>query len=77
MPLESNLVDTNVMNEFDLEPYMDESMPQSSDVDASPASFNLAAGFSEVVILLFVSLVIYPILSLFWDIPQLQAEEKN
>jgi hypothetical protein len=56
---------------------MDESMPQSSDVDASPASFNLAAGFSEVVILLFVSLVIYPILSLFWDIPQLQAEEKN
>jgi nitrate reductase NapE component len=56
---------------------MDESMPQSSDVDASPASFNLSAGFSEVVILLFVSLVIYPILSLFWDIPQLQAEEKN
>jgi hypothetical protein len=25
------------MYEFDLEPYMDDSMPQSSDVDASPA----------------------------------------
>jgi hypothetical protein len=37
LPLEPNLVDTDVMNEFDLEPYMDDSMPQSSDVDASPA----------------------------------------
>jgi hypothetical protein len=37
LPLEPNLVDTDVMYEFDLEPYMDDSMPQSSDVDASPA----------------------------------------
>ena len=78
MPLEPNLVDTNVMNEFDLEPYMDDSMPQSSDVDASPASFNPAAGFSKVfcdrVICQFGDL---PNSEFIWNILQLQAEEKT
>ena len=66
------------MNEFDLEPYMDDSMPQSSDVDASPASFNPAAGFSEVfcdpAICQFGDLSNSEFI---WDIPQLQTEEKN
>jgi hypothetical protein len=34
------------MNEFDLEPYMDDSMPQSSDVDASPAHVDLETSFN-------------------------------
>jgi hypothetical protein len=88
LPLEPNLVDTDVMNEFDLEPYMDDSMPQSSDADASPAhvdletSFNPTAGFSEV----FGDRSSEPAIcqsgdlsnsEFIWDIPQLQAEEKT
>ena len=88
LPLEPNIVDTDVMNEFDLEPYMDDSMPQSSDVDASPAhvdletSFNPVAGFSKV----FGDPSSEPAIcqsgylpnsEFIWDIPQLQAEEKT
>lgn len=76
------------MNEFDLEPYMDDYIPQSSDADVSPAhvdletSFNPAAEYSEV----FDDPSSEPAMrqsgdisntEFLWDIPQLQAEYKT
>jgi hypothetical protein len=66
------------MNEFDLEPYMDDSMPQNL-VMLMLVQLYLTQqqGFPRFfVILLFVSLVIYPIPSLFGIFPSFKLKKK-